>query len=143
MSRQLAEWISGIILILSGGMIYVLFRPRNLAFFAIADCMGLGCSVDKWRNAATPCRLSDFALYSLPCGLWTTSYLFIIDSLFLRHPISTRLLWASVIPIMGVASEFMQAIGFLPGTFDYADLLCYIFPLVFYINFIKSEKHEN
>ncbi len=130
---------TGLVLLVLGGMVYVLFRPRTLRLFALADAIGLGGTLDKWRQATEGCMLPDFVLYSLPSGLWTASYLLIIDSMFRHLPLRQRLRWASIIPTIGLGSELMQGAGVLPGTYDVSDLLCYLIPFAIYLIVLKSE----
>ena len=141
----------GLLLMLAGGTIYLLFRPRTLLLFFVADKLGMGSSIDAWRDYVNSQfivhyslsfsqHLSSFALYSLPCGLWTLSYLFIMDGLFHSQPPATRLRWASVIPIFSIATELLQGLRLLPGTFDIADLLCYLVPYVLYILIILNSS---
>ena len=136
------RWLVGLLLMLVGGTIYILFRPRTLLLFFVADKFGLGSSIDAWRDYVNSqsFHLSSFALYSLPCGLWTLSYLFIMDGLFHSQPLATRLRWASAIPIFSIATELLQGLHLLPGTFDIADLLCYLVPYVLYILIILNSS---
>ena len=118
-----------------GALIYLLFRPRVLLGFLVADRLGLGPTVDHWREAVSDWQLPDFVVYCLPNGLWAAAWVLIANRLFRDRSRRTRLLWASVVPTMGVVSELMQGMGILPGTFDWLDLVCYAVPYMVYILF--------
>lgn len=120
----------GLMLLVAGGMIYLLYRPCTLLMFHVVGWLGLASVVDGWREAATFCRPSDFVVYSLPAALWATSYALIAAYITRSQPRAGRLLAISIVPALGVASEIMQAAGWLPGTFDWADLCCYLIPFV-------------
>ena len=129
-----------IALLVVGAILYMLFRPRVLLGFVVADRMGLGPMVDRWREAVSSWQLPEFVVFCLPNGLWAAAWVLIADGLFRHHPRCTRLLWAAAIPTLGVASELMQGMGFLPGTFDWMDLLCYAVPFAIYAGYSgKSE----
>ena len=100
----------------------------------MADKVGLGGIIDAWRDASHLSTLNPFLIYSLPCALWTASYLFLMDGLFQGQPVATRLRWASVIPAVGIVTELLQGPHLLPGTFDVADLLCYLIPYLLYLS---------
>lgn len=142
MSRR-TETILGILATIAGGVVYLLFRPRVLLLFFVADAMGLGSLVDACRAKVIGLSLSEFAVYSLPSALWVIAYLLLMDAIFRRQSFGSRLRWTSVIPLVGIASELLQGMGFLSGTFDWADLLCYVIPYGIYVYIlIKSRKNE-
>lgn len=144
MMRRKAEFLLASVLMLVGGMVYLLFRPRTLLLFAVLDKLGFGETIDHWRTAVSAVSLPEFVLYSLPNGIWVISYVLVIDGVFSSSPVATRLRWASVIPVLGVGSELLQGVGVMPGTFDWADLLCYAVPyLVYLIIIIKTNKYGN
>ena len=131
---------AGLAVLTAGGLIYVLRRTRSLLLFHIADKCGLGQAIDCWRDAVGDITLPEFVVYSLPGGLWATAYIVIVDGLLRQRPKAVRLLWAAAIPSTGVASELMQHAGWLPGTADVADLLCYGTPYIAYIIYITYAK---
>lgn len=142
--RRKADFLLASVLMLVGGMVYLLFRPRTLLLFAVLDKLGFGETIGRWRMAVSAVSLPEFVLYSLPNGIWVISYVLVIDGVFSSSPVATRLRWASVIPVLGVGSELLQGVGVMPGTFDWADLLCYAVPyLAYLIIMIKTDKYEN
>ena len=121
-------------LLLAGGLLYLLFRPRTLLLFCVADAMGAAQVVDNWRTATAAWHLPAFMVNNLPGGLWAASYMLIVDTLLVGKPWRARLAAVSVIPLTGVASELLQALHLLPGTPDLADAVCYLAPLLLYLS---------
>ena len=133
--------VLAIALLVAGAGIYLLFRPRVLIGFVVADRLGLGPMVDQWREAVSNCRLPEFVVYCLPNGLWAAAWVLVCDALFATFSRQSRLLWAAIIPAVGVASELLQGTHMLRGTFDWADLLCYAAPYALYVLYAgKPEK---
>ena len=120
-------------LLIAGGAVYLLFRPQTLLMFHVADRLGLTPAIHSLRAATGDLRLPRILTESVPAGLWSAAYVLLIDSLFRRQPVKHRILAASIIPLLGAASEIMQRWHILPGTFDWSDLLCYLLPLAIYI----------
>ena len=106
--------------------------------FHLADWLGLGNAVDTWRAHTAHLTWPEWAVYNLPCALWTIAYILVIDSLMRPLSIKARLIWASVVPLLGAGSECLQAIGWLPGTFDAIDLACYTLPYIILIIILYS-----
>ena len=137
------SFICSLPLLMSGGMIYVLFRSRQTLLLKIADATPLSRPLTDIRGAVATWQPSEWVVYSLPGALWAGAYILFIHSLMHSVNASTRWRWASVIPLMGVLSELGQAFGIVPGTFDLLDLAGYLLPLVIYSLYVKSiiQKH--
>jgi hypothetical protein len=120
----------GLVMLLLGGIIYLLFRPTTLLLFHTLDLVGLMPLVTDCRTLAATCQPSEFVVYSLPGSLWATSYILLVVSLLERAMRWQRMMVASIIPLAGICSELMQQAGLLPGVFDTADLVCYAVPLI-------------
>lgn len=120
------------LLFAAGGALYVLFRTRALLMFVLADKLGLSPFLGTIRAAFSHVHLPEFVVFSLPAGFWSGAYVMLMHGLFDRENRQKRLLWASVIPLIGTLSELMQAFRLLPGTFDVADLACYVVPYAVY-----------
>ena len=125
--------ISGVASLLAGAVIYLLFRSKNLLGFELLNRIGVEPWADRMRLYTADVRLPDMVVNSLPGGLWALGYILIIDSLFGNQSRSTRIVWASVIPLLGVCSEVMQGVGLLPGVFDLWDLFCYALPFIIFV----------
>jgi hypothetical protein len=120
----------GLVMLLLGGIIYLLFRPTTLLLFHTLDLVGLMPLVTDCRTLVATCQPSEFVVYSLPGSLWATSYILLVVSLLERAMRWQRMIVASIIPLAGICSELMQQAGLLPGVFDTVDLACYAVPLI-------------
>ena len=125
--------ISGVASLLAGAVIYLLFRSKNLLGFELLNRIGAEPWADRMRSYTADVRLPDVFVNSLPGGLWALGYILVIDSIFGNQSRSTRIVWASVIPLLGVCSEVLQGVGLLPGVFDLWDLFCYALPFIIFV----------
>ena len=122
----------GVMLLFTGGMIYVLYRPQTLLLFHVAGGLGMTDIIEQWRQMATAWHPAAFTVYCLPAGLWALSYVLIVGTLTQGLPTIRRWVAVASIPLLGIASEVMQALSIIPGTFDWADLALYVLPLIAY-----------
>ena len=116
----------GAILILIGGILYLLFRPHTLLLFRVVEMLGFDPIVHSWRQHTLLWNWPEWAVYCLPDGLWSSGYVLIVEGLFLPHPY--KWLVAGIIPVVGAATELLQWAGIMPGTFDVVDIVCYLLP---------------
>lgn len=130
----------GIMLLLVGGITYLLFRPRTLLMFHVADYLVLSPIIDRIREGMTNAWFPEFIVYSLPGALWSAAYLLTADCFLNGQTVKTRLAITSIIPLIGAASELLQLTGVLPGTYDGWDLLCYLIPYLIYLSCITKNK---
>ena len=134
MNKLLLAYISAFVLLASGGMVYVVFRPSNLLLIVVLKALGAGDALDALKSSLQGLEVPDFVVYSLPAALWSAAYILAMEALWRGRGVSLgfRVVWVSVVPVMGVASELMQAYGMLPGVFDWMDLMCYVLPFLVY-----------
>ena len=125
--------ISGVASLLAGAVIYLLFRSKNLLGFVLLNRIGVEPWADSMRSYTADVWLPDVVVNSLPGGLWALGYILVIDSIFGNQSRSTRIVWASFIPLLGVCSEVLQGVGLLPGVFDLWDLVCYALPFIIFV----------
>lgn len=130
------DWLVALLLILTGGMIYVLYRPENLLLFRVTDSLGITPLIDVLRSNSSRVMLPSFIVNSLPAGLWTASYLLMMYITTKCHTRRIRLMLALPLPISAIVLEFMQLLGWCPGTFDIYDLICYFVPLCVFVKSI-------
>ena len=131
--------------ILSGGLIYVLFRQDSLKMFSWFESVNLSNSISEMRLFTLPLSiyLPDWFLYSLPDGLWLFSYvsflLVVWGNVISKHNIH----WVLLVPLIAIFSELGQLIKVIPGTFDVVDLCSYflgaVLPILIFAN-LKTNK---
>ena len=129
-----------VMMLVAGGLVYLLFRPRTLLLFHVADAMGLSSVIDQCRSAVEGIILPDRVVYCLPNALWAGAYVLLVDGVMKGRPVKWRLLVTAIIPSLGLMSELMQAFGWLPGTFDWWDVAAYAIPYLIYCSSVKAEK---
>jgi hypothetical protein len=129
----------GMMLLLMGGMTYLLFRPQTLLMFHVTDAIGLSAAINSMREGISS-QLPEFIIYNLPCALWAAAYILTTEYFLYRQSVKTRILVAGIIPVIGAVSELLQLTGLLPGTFDVADLLCYLVPYLLYLSITLKIK---
>ena len=138
---QTAKWAAGVGLLLTGGMVYTLFRPRTLLLFRVLDGLGWTERIELWREAVQGGTLPEWMVYNLPAGLWATAYILIADAIHCKSQTGKRLCIAGFIPLLGIVAEVLQGCGWLRGTFDWADMAAYTLPFaIYYIIIIIKNK---
>lgn len=124
-------------LLVTGGMIYILFRSKSLLMFRWFEVCGLIDIINLIRIKTNDLYVCEFVKYNLPNALWLISYFFIIDVLLYRDSKFIFLLWFSLLPIISILLEFFQFFGFISGYFDIFDLFCLIVPYIIYLIYLK------
>lgn len=136
--KVLSTWISIIVaffLIIAGGVIYIFMRPLSLRMFKWA-------SVDESTQWLVSVRqrldfnVDDWVIYALPDGLWACSYVIFVGVIWGFD--FKRSFWiVSIVPIIGLLSEFLQTVRLLPGVFDWCDVICYALGWILGLTYIK------
>lgn len=129
-------WVIALIPVLFGGLVYLLYRPKNIILFEVLNKLGGSTTIDIVRNKVEQIHLPDFVVYSLPAGLWTASYLMAMYLCTKQLNRKMRLSLALPLPISAVVLEFMQQFGLCPGIFDICDLVCYLIPIVMFLKIV-------
>ena len=122
--------ILSIILVNIGGCIYLMQRTTGLLMFRIIDFLGLTDAVAGLRDSMR--QMPEFIVFNLPGGLWSASYVLLSDAVFAGQSKMMKLAWGSLIPMIGLVSELLQAVALCPGTADWLDAVCYGVPYVLY-----------
>jgi hypothetical protein len=73
---------------------------------------------------------SDFIIYNFPAGLWTISYLILMQLIMKDSYGINRILWIYALPLVLTIVEIMQLCTFVPGTFDALDIIVYVIPII-------------
>lgn len=134
-SRNIWLWSSALTL-LGGGTIYVLLRSRQTLLNVLIDATGAS-GVEEARERASGLTIPEWFVYSLPGALWSAAYILLIHALTMGERPGRRLLWAALIPAVGVVSELMQKHDLLPGVADRWDVFFYALPYFIYFVYIS------
>ena len=124
--------VLGILLLLIGISIYLLFRSETITLYRWCASAGMKESLDTLRESVRHWDMPAFVRFSLPDGLYCASYILLMDAVWKKSQRTLRLLVASLIPLVAITHELLQAAGLARGTFDWSDLLCYTLPLLIY-----------
>ncbi|MFK7929034.1 MAG: hypothetical protein AB8H79_12650 [Myxococcota bacterium] len=114
--------------ILIGGMIYVCWRVDHLFMFEWFDALGLTPLVQWFRQVAAPARpfVPGWILFSLPDGTWVYACVAFFGRLWRDGPRWAQVLWIGMGPALAIGGELGQIPGWVPGTYDWVDTLCYV-----------------
>jgi len=132
-----SQIIWGVVALLCGCAIYLLFRSQTIHLYQWAVVAGLSSILDTLRQSVQHWQVSDFVRYSLPDGLYCASYILLMDAVW-KGGKASRTLAVSFMPLVAITHELLQGAGLVRGTFDVCDLLCYAVPLLAY--FVVSNK---
>jgi hypothetical protein len=111
-----------------GGWIYLLFRTESLLMFRWAETLGWLDFVQDQRTQWGPLRalLPGWVLYSLPDGVWVYVSTAFFGRLWRTGPLIPHLFWTGIASALALGGEFGQALGMVPGTFSWPDVLLYV-----------------
>lgn len=129
------KWIQvllGVLCLLIGISIYLLFRSESITLYRWMAAIGITDAIAPLRQSVSHWDVSSFVRFSLPDGLYCMSYILLMDAVWQHSRHSLRLIAASLIPLIAITHELLQAAGLARGTFDWSDLLCYALPLIGY-----------
>lgn len=110
--------------ILTGGIIYILFRASEPLFFRWLNVAGFEhwLAVIRQHSLNHDPILSEWIVFSLPNGLWAFAYALVITSIWSGSKSRLRFPWTTSIPVLVWGYELFQYAGILPGTFCFQDL---------------------
>ena len=124
-----------------GIAIYLLFRISSLKIFSWLNFVNINFLDSKIRKIAFHYsqNLPDWFLYSLPDGLWISSYIFLMFYIWNFRINFKSLFWITIIPFTAILSEILQSFRIISGTLDYVDLTFYILGLTLpFLIYIKK-----
>ena len=124
-------WILlSLVCIAVGGLIYLIFRTRTLVMFHfIPDNLIEELNLVHEYSSAN-FQIPNFMIYNLPTGLWTISYIILMQLIIENNVVLNRFLWIYLLPILLCFTEIFQLFSFIPGTFDIFDVCSYIVPMI-------------
>lgn len=126
------------VLLLTGAFIYAIFRQDVvfLSKFSTYSLASIKVDIDY-----STCILPTYLLiFCLPDALWYAALIIIQSELYEESTISKFILFISIsLPFI---YEAMQITGFVPGTFDWLDLLTYTLTLIITILCLKKQFYR-
>lgn len=128
----------GSLFLLCGCAIYLLFRSTSLNIYQWCSAIGLSTTIDTMRAYTQTWDIPHIVCYCLPDGLYCAAYLLMMDAVWEEDKSLLKYGILSIVPVVTISSELLQYGGFVPGTFDIYDLLCYSIPPAIYILYIKK-----
>jgi hypothetical protein len=110
--------------VLIGAAIYVLWRSETLLVFRWIDLVGASDGVRDLRQIAGMFHPNQLVRDCLPNGLWVFAFTAALRFVWGRQHTSKGV-WAWIcLPVaMALGGEFGQLVKFVPGTFDWIDVL--------------------
>lgn len=124
-----------------GGMIYLMFRSESLVMFRWCEMLHIKKYVDSLRISYI---LPQWVIYSLPDGLWLCSYVLFVSAIW-NFDLKQGWPYIFSLPAIAIGSELAQAFGWINGTFDWIDLVCYVFGLLagcMIVEYLKLRDNE-
>jgi len=140
MRQKIIEIIAAILLLIIGGVIYLVSRTKSLVMFSWIEAIRLDGFIDALREYKTTFKIPYFIKYCLPNALWTSSYILMVNAVLRKE--NNKLFWAILLPIIAAVLEIFQIWKIVPGTFDIADLLCFLLPTISYFVYYKINYNE-
>ena len=128
-----SEIILGVVFLVCGCAIYLLFRSKSLNLYQWCMLLGLSDSIDSLRYSVQHWNITEWVRYSLPDGLYCAAYILIIDAIWKNDNHLIKYIIISLVPIVTIGSEILQYLRLVKGTFDVYDLICYSIPPIIYL----------
>jgi hypothetical protein len=138
-SIRIAKAVVGGTALIIGGLIYIKYRSESLLMFDWFRGLGLTEYIEYFRNNDKTPNVYGWVKYNMPAGLWLFAYMYLIDSIWGKDNNIIYQCFLYILPFIAIISELMQYVGIVPGTYDYMDLLSYVFSIVLFI-IIKKGK---
>ena len=134
MSNRIFNLICGICVLVTGGILYVLFREHTLVATLLSSMPFVACL----RSVMTPFS-NEFICYYIPDFLWAFSLGCLLKSV---PGFSNKSMLCGMIAFnSGIVWELLQFAGFVRGTFDWIDILMYLLAGIL-CQFIKIKEKE-
>ncbi|MFO8193051.1 MAG: hypothetical protein R6U08_09905 [Bacillota bacterium] len=116
--------INGIMPVVAGGLIYIIWRDKSIVMFQWFDAIHMSGITAVLRKISI--QPPDWVIYSAPAGLWAYSFNFSL--LYIWHDAECKIkyIWMILVPVAAVGLELGQLLGFVAGTFDIVDIIHYL-----------------
>lgn len=142
--------IHSLIPLVIGSLIYILFRSDKLIyvkFLKMISCYDIFIWIRNYSYSYN-IFLPNILLYSLPNSLWVYSFTSIMLFIwFDAKVLKIYKLWILVPIFLNIGTEFGQYFKYLPGTFDYSDIIlslaAFFISIYLYIITFRGVYNEN
>ena len=123
------------------GYIYVSSRIANLALYEWLGIDYYNSLFEYIRDYSV--TLAPWVKFNLPDGLWLLSFLLFMEGIW-REDRRMKCVFCISIVTFAFILEFVQFIGYFPGTGDICDILAYIIAIMLFliINKLKQISYE-
>ena len=139
-NRATVEVVSGVLLLICGCAIYLLFRSRSLYIYHWCCALGLSGMIDSFRGIVQDWDVPDLIRFSLPDGIYCAAYILIVNAIWHQDRGLQKYIVILLAPIVAISSELLQSLNLVRGTFDVFDLVCYALPPLVYVCIIVYQK---
>lgn len=139
-TKDIAKITLAVMTLLCGSGIYLLFRSKSLNIYKWCSALGFSNNIDSMRFVANNWNVSEFVKFSLPDGLYCAAYMLTMDVIWNKENGWIKHVAIFLVPFITISSEVLQYFGFVKGTFDYCDLVCYAIPPIIYLLLIYFQK---
>ena len=125
--------IIGVVFLMLGCAIYLLFRSKALNIYQWCSLVGLSNGIDYVRIWVCDWNMPDFFKFNFPDGLYSAAYILIMDAVWREGNCITKHFVIALLPVITITNEVLQYFRLVNGTFDVLDLICYLIPPIIYM----------
>lgn len=145
--NKIIKWILAIVPFSVGVLIYLFFRSRKLFYYQFVNILKLNTYVDVARKFLWVYRsyIPNWVIYSFPDGLWIFSMGIgiMFDRVNYKIALQIYTFIFSLTSMMEVFQDIYGGHGTFLGTYDKADLICYVIGyflavIISYLNWKKN-----
>lgn len=139
---HISIWIKPLFYLVSGGLLYILFRSEYLMVnrWALNNQYGSIFKIIRIQTFQILETVPKWIIYSLPDALWLMSFGLILQLIWKNETKRIRIFWTLVPCSIALLWELFQATHFVNGTFDVVDLLFYFSTTLLLINNLKTNE---
>ena len=127
LKTRIGRSLLSLLLLGTGGLIYIGFREKSLPMFDWFNNMGVTQHIETFRSLLNSDGVYGWVKNSLPDGLWLFAYMFLVDAIWNGSKSISSYIFIYSLPFFALLSEFLQYFGLVPGVFDWIDVVSYLF----------------
>ena len=130
---RIGKSILSLLILCTGGLIYIGFRNKSLLMFDWFNYLGLTQQIDIFRSKLNSEGVYGWVINSLPDGLWLFAYMFLVDAIWNGSKSISSFFFIYYLPFLALLSEFLQYIGLVLGVFDWLDVASYLLAILLFM----------